>query len=88
MNTEISENGLTHPSGVAVVAPTVKIELNADQLRLLLKSASKTQDAEVKKLGRLSAGSKIHADTKSDWLVMDEVTAELGFAMSELVAAS
>lgn len=88
MNAIVSQNCVTHPSGVAVVAPTVKIELNADQLRLLLKSASKTQDAEANKLGRLSSGSKIHADTKRDWLVMDEVTAELGFAMSELVAAS
>jgi hypothetical protein len=64
------------------------ISLNLNQLRLVAKSLSKTKDAETKKLDRLAPASKIHADVKADWLVLDEVCAEVDIAINELISES
>ena len=56
MSTAVESMSATSPNVVK------ELRLNLNQLRLLRKSVSKTQDAEAKKLTRLSPHSKIHAD--------------------------
>lgn len=73
---------------LAPTESTKDINLTLNKLRLLAKSVSKTRDAELKKLGRLSPHSKIHADVKADYQELDEVAAEIDIAISELVAES
>lgn len=66
--------------------PTARIELTLDQVRLLIKSTSKTRDAELAKLARLHPGG-LRTKIKQDFDTLADTIVELEQACDELVAA-
>lgn len=66
--------------------PTARIELNLEQLRLLIKSTSKTRDAELAKLQRLHKG-QLRTRVKQEFDTLAETIVELENACDELVEA-
>lgn len=90
MNAIYELTNVQHPTGATVTTadnqPTANIELNLGQLRRLIKSASRSRDAELTKLERLHPGA-LQRKVKDDYDVLSEVLVELENACDELVAA-
>lgn len=61
------------------------IEFDIEELRALAKSVSKTRDAELRKLIRLTEGSAHHSDVKADFAIIDELDSKISNAISEAV---
>lgn len=90
LNTIRTDPFTHHPSGTVMTTnppePTIEVTLNLEQLRLLIKSTSKTRDAELSKLSRLHAGS-LKSKVKADYEILADTIVELENACDELVAS-